>query len=181
MAARTNDGPHFDSLGMAGVCGGDGRGNFGCRLVPIKISPRHSGYATSYAISAAALYATAVGARAMNLSYAGDRPSRLERLAMHWAITRGCVVVAAAGNSGYSGGPPCMYPAAYAADGLGIQVGATDRFDQRTELVVLRPGHGPHGPGPGHLDHVHDLPERRRHRPIPATSPWPGPRSPPRS
>ena len=139
MAARTNDGPHFDSLGMAGVCGGDGRGNFGCRLVPIKISPRHSGYATSYAISAAMLYATAVGARAMNLSYAGDGPSRLERLAMHWAIARGCVVVAAAGNSGYPGGPSVQYPAAYAADGLGIQVGATDRFDQRASWSSYGP------------------------------------------
>jgi subtilisin family serine protease len=147
VAARTNDGPHFDSLGVAGVCGGDGRGNFGCHLVPIKISPRHSGSATSYAISAAALYATAVGARAMNLSYAGDGPSRLERLAMHWAIARGCVVVAAAGNSGYPGGPGPMYPAAYAADGLGIQVGATDRFDHRTywssygpDMDLMAPG-----------------------------------------
>lgn len=147
MAARTNDGPHFDSLGMAGVCGGDGRGNFGCRIVPIKISPRHSGYATSYAISAAALYATAVGARAMNLSYAGNYPSRLERLAMHWAIARGCVVVVAAGNNGYLTDPRVQYPAAYAADGLGIQVGATDRFDQRTtwssynqDMDLMAPG-----------------------------------------
>ena len=139
MAARTNDGPHFDSLGMAGVCGGDGRGNFGCRIVPIKISPRHSGSASSYTISAAALYATAVGARAMNLSYAGSSPSRVERLAMHWAIVRGCVVVAAAGNSGYPGGPGVQYPAAYAADGLGIQVGATDRFDQRASWSSYGP------------------------------------------
>jgi len=147
MAARTNDGPHFDSLGMAGVCGGNGRDNFGCRLVPIKISPRHSGYATSYAISAAALYATAVGARAMNLSYAGTSPSRLERLAMHWAIARGCVIVVAAGNSGYPENSGPQYPAAYAADGLGIQVGATDRFDQRTywssygqDMDLMAPG-----------------------------------------
>jgi subtilisin family serine protease len=139
MAARTNDGPHFDSLGMAGVCGGDGRDNFGCHLVPIKISPRHSGSATSYAISAAALYATAVGARAMNLSYAGNSPSRIERLAMHWAIARGCVVVAAAGNNGYLTAPGVQYPAAYAADGLGIQVGATDRFDQRTSWSSYGP------------------------------------------
>ena len=147
MAARTNDGPHFDSLGMAGVCGGDGHGNFGCRLVPIKVSPRHSGSATSYTLSAAALYATAVGARAMNLSYAGTAPSRLERLAMHWAIVRGCVVVAAAGNSGYPSNAGPQYPADYAADGLGIQVGATDRFDQRTywssygrDMDLMAPG-----------------------------------------
>ena len=147
MAARTNDGPHFDSLGMAGVCGGDGHANFGCHIVPIKISPRHSGSATSYVISAAMLYATALGARAMNLSYAGDGPSRLERLAMQWAITHGCVVVAASGNSGYPGGINVQYPAAYAADGLGIQVGATDRFDRRAtwssygpDMDLMAPG-----------------------------------------
>ena len=147
MAALTGDGPHFDSLGMAGVCGGDGHGNFGCRIVPIKISPHYSGSATSYAMSAAMLYAAAVGARAMNLSYAGLGPSRVERLAMHWAIAHGCVVVVAAGNSGYPGGPGPMYPAAYAADGLGIQVGATDRFDQRTywssygpDMDLMAPG-----------------------------------------
>jgi hypothetical protein len=40
-----------------------------------------------------------------------------------------------------------MYPAAYAADGLGIQVGATDRFDQRTywssygpDMDLMAPG-----------------------------------------
>jgi len=139
MAARTGDGPHFDSLGVAGVCGGDGRGNAGCRIVPMKISPFHSGYASSYVIAAAMLYAAAVGARAMNLSYAGDGPSRLERLAMHQALTHGCVVVAAAGNRGYPGGVNVQYPAAYAADGLGIQVGASDESDRRTEWSSYGP------------------------------------------
>src|SRR5258706_15865025 len=102
MAARTNEGAHFDSLGMAGVCGGDGEANPGCRLVPIKIAPGHEHTATSFDIARAMLYATRIGARAMNLSFVGAGPSRLERLAMLEAITHGCVVVAAAGNRGLS-------------------------------------------------------------------------------
>jgi subtilisin family serine protease len=149
LAARTNDGPHFDSLGVAGVCGGDGAGNAGCRIVPIKIAPRHSGSATSYAVAAAIAHATAAGARAMNLSFAGDAPSRVERLALHHAITHGCVVVAASGNHGYSTLRARMYPASFAADGLCIQVGASDALDRRTvwsgygpDMDLVAPGLG---------------------------------------
>ncbi len=137
MAARTNDGVHFDSLGVAGVCGGDGAGNFGCRIVPIKIAPYRSGNATAFAIANAAIYAASVGARAMNLSFAGPGASRTERLALAWALTHGCVVVAAAGN--HSDALP-MCPALYAADGLCIQVGASDEFDRRTAWSSHGPG-----------------------------------------
>ncbi|MEK7824164.1 MAG: S8 family serine peptidase [Candidatus Eisenbacteria bacterium] len=140
MAARTNEGAHFDSLGMAGVCGGDGATNPGCRLVPIKIAPGRTGTATSFDIARAILYATNVGARAMNLSFAGGGPSRLERLAMLYAITHGCVVVAAAGNRGFRDGALPQYPAAYAADGLGIQVGASDAWDRRAVWSSYGPG-----------------------------------------
>ena len=140
MAARTNEGAHFDSLGIAGVCGGDGGANPGCHLVPIKIASGHANTATSFDITRAMLYATRVGARAMNLSFAGGGPSRLERLAMQEAITHGCVVVAAAGNRGYFDGPLPQYPAAYAADGLGIQVGASDAWDQRAIWSSYGPG-----------------------------------------
>jgi subtilisin family serine protease len=140
MAARTHEGARFDSLGMAGVCGGDGAANPGCRLVPIKIAPGRTGTATSFDIARAMLHATSVGARAMNLSFAGGGPSRLERLAMLHAITHGCVVVAAAGNLGFTDGTRPQYPAAYAADGLGIQVGASDPWDRR-------PVWSSHGPG----------------------------------
>jgi len=147
MAARTNEGAHFDSLGMAGVCGGDGAANPGCRLVPIKIAPGHSGGATSFDIARAMLYATRVGARAMNLSFAGGGPSRLERLAMLEAITHGCVVVAAAGNHGFQNGWLPQYPAAYAADGLGIQVGAIDAWARRAAWSSYGPGLDVMAPG----------------------------------
>ena len=140
MAARTNDGAHFDSLGVAGVCGGDGAANLGCRLVPIKVTQGHLGIASSYDIARAVLYATAVGARAMNLSIAGGGASRVERIALYYAITHGCVVVAAAGNRGTSAGDAPQYPAAYAQFGLCIQVGASDALDQRAAFSSHGPG-----------------------------------------
>jgi subtilisin family serine protease len=142
MAARTNDGVHFDSLGTAGVCGGDGRGNLGCRIVPIKITRDPSGLASSFDIARAIHYATRVGCRALNLSYAGDVGSQVERAALHHAMLHDCVVVAAAGNRGFVYGNPTQpqYPAAYAADGLCVQVGATDPFDRRAPWSSYGPG-----------------------------------------
>jgi len=137
MAARSGEGPHFDSLGVAGVCGGDGGTNVGCRIVPIKIAPGHTGVATSFDIARAIVYATDVGARAVNLSFAGSGGSALERGALYYAVTRGTIVVAASGNRG-SAVP--QYPAAYAADGLCIQVGASDPFDRRTAFSSYGPG-----------------------------------------
>ncbi len=141
MAARTNDGPHFSGSGVAGVCGGDGVTTAGCRIVPIKIAPGHSGDATSFDIAAAAIHAADVGARAMNLSFAGSGASRVERLALTYALVRGCVVVAAAGNLGTRPNPRLpQYPAAYAADGLCIQVGASDPSDARVVFSSYGPG-----------------------------------------
>ena len=141
FAARTNEGWHFaDTLGVAGICGGNGRENFGCHLVPIKISPGRTGYSSSFDIARAMVYSAEVGARAMNLSFASDGPSRVERMAMYYAIVRGCVVSVAAGNKGFLTGTLPQYPAAYAADGLGIQTGATDFNDKRTLFSSYGPG-----------------------------------------
>lgn len=140
MAARTNDGVHFDSLGAAGVCGGDGADNFGCRIVPIKITQGNSGESSSFDIARAVFYATRVGCRALNLSFAGDEPSEIERKALRHAITHGCVVVTAIGNRGFVYGPRPQYPAAYAADGLCIAVGASDEWDRRAVFSSYGPG-----------------------------------------
>jgi subtilisin family serine protease len=148
MAARTNDGaPYAPGSGVAGVCGGDGAGNAGCRLVPIKITPGHSGEATTFDIARALMHAADVGARAVNLSFAGESPSRLERLALTYALFKGCVPVCAAGNSGFDFPTLPLFPACYAADGLAISVGASDASDQRTSfssypfgLDLLAPG-----------------------------------------
>src|SRR6516225_8682409 len=136
MAARSGEGPHFDSLGVAGVCGGDGGSNLGCRIVSIKITPGHLGLASSFDIARAILYAADLGARAVNLSFAGAGESAVERGALYYALTRGCVVVAAAGNRGNA---TPQYPAAYAADGLCIAVGASDPRDRRAAFSSYGP------------------------------------------
>ena len=140
MAARSNNGASVDTFGIAGVCGGNGDDNAGCRIVAIKITPGNTGFATSFDIGQALLYATALGARAMNLSFAGTSPSRVERLAMYQAITHGCVLVGASGNSGFNQGTLAQYPSAYSADGLGVQVGASDQNDQRAIFSSYGPG-----------------------------------------
>lgn len=138
--SRTNNGAHFSNSGVAGVCGGDGVGNAGCAVVPIKITSGSSGYASAWDISLAVMYAAEVGARAVNLSFAGEQPSRLERLALTSSLLRGCVVVAAAGNSGSLNPTKAWYPAAYAQSGLCIQVGASDVFDERVTFSSYGPG-----------------------------------------
>lgn len=124
MAAATGEGAHFDSLGMAGVCGT-------CGIVPIRITRGSRRTATAFDIAQAILYSADIGARAMNLSFAGGGRSRLERLALEYALARGCVVVAASGNRGHLQPQPPQYPAEYAADGLCVAVGASDSFDRR--------------------------------------------------
>ena len=134
MVARTNDGPHFaPNTGIAGVCGGDGVANAGCRVVPIKIAPDTSGEATTFDIARGIVHAADVGARAVNMSFAGAGPSRTERLALTYALFNGCVPVGAAGNSGFDPVEAVipLYPAQYALDGLAISVGASDERDQR--------------------------------------------------
>ena len=137
MASRTNDGAHFaPNTGIAGVCGGDGAANFGCRIVPIKIAPDTSGEATTFDIARGIVHAADVGARAVNMSFAGEGPSRTERLALTYALLNGCVPVGAAGNSGFDPVEAVipLYPAQYARDGLAISVGASDERDQRTSF-----------------------------------------------
>jgi len=139
MAALTNDGAHFDSLGVAGVCGGDGRTNAGCRIVPIKLTTRATGYTSSFDIASAIVWATRAGARAINLSVAGGGDTRVERAALFYAITRGCVAVASSGNSGTTANPAVLYPAAYAAEGLCVSVGASDAWDRRAAFSSYGP------------------------------------------
>lgn len=133
MAARTNNGaPIAAGTGVAGVCGGDGLENAGCRIVPIKIAEGHSGEATSFDIARAFLHAADVGARALNLSFAGETGNRAERLALTYALYNGCIPVCAAGNSGFDQPRLPQFPASFAADGIAISVGASNPADRRT-------------------------------------------------
>jgi subtilisin family serine protease len=154
MAARTNDGAHFaPNTGIAGVCGGDGATNAGCRIVPIKIAPDTSGEATTFDIARGIIHATDVGARAVNMSFAGEGPSRTERLALTYALFNGCVPVGSSGNSGFDPVEAVfpLYPAQYARDGIAISVGASDERDQRALFSSYPSGLDLVAPGSGNI------------------------------
>lgn len=86
---------------------------------------------TSATTAQAIRFAVDHGAKVINLSLGGEVGSTAEREALLYAVERGVVVVAAAGNEGDAGSPP-SYPAAYAKDIDGvIAVGAVDYALQR--------------------------------------------------
>ncbi|AKQ67926.1 Protease [Myxococcus hansupus] len=102
LAARTNNG-----VGGAGVC-------WGCQLMPLKISTS-SGTIDMAAVNAAIRYAADNGARVINMSfgtgYNPNAPSQVypcssfpdTQNAVNYALSKGVVLVAAAGNDGAVG------------------------------------------------------------------------------
>lgn len=98
---------------------------------------------TFEAIADGIQFAADQGARIINLSLGGGMPSATVRSAVHYAIARRAIVVAAAGNDGDT---TLSYPAAYPEV---IAVGASDTLDHVAafsnsgpELDVVAPGTG---------------------------------------
>jgi len=99
-------------------------------------------------------YAVDRGADVINLSISKDQPTRAERAAIRYAISKGVVLVAAAGNEGAGKRhAPYSYPASL--PGV-ISVAAADKsqrrasFSNRNSLVtVAAPGVDVLGAGPG--------------------------------
>jgi len=96
----------------------------GCRVLPVKVMAA-DGTGDSYDIAAGIEYAADAGARVINLSLAGPS-DQLMSDAVSYARSKGCVVVAAAGNEGSPDGAD--YPARY--EGV-VGVGAVDRTGAR--------------------------------------------------
>jgi subtilisin family serine protease len=110
-AAAANNG-----VGIAGMC-------WQCRILPVKVlNARGSG--THSDIAAGIVWATRHGADVINLSLAGPSDANVIHDAVNFALRRGVVVVAAAGNEGSH---RKFYPAAY--PGV-ISVGATNNADR---------------------------------------------------
>ena len=129
-AARTDNG-----IGIAGVCGN-------CRFMPVKVM-QPSGIANYSDIAAGVVYATAKGARVINLSLGGYADSKTLRDAITNAVAQNIVVVGGAGNDGVS---TPFYPAAYEDV---IAVAGTTAADTRTGasnygswVDVCAPGEG---------------------------------------
>ena len=85
---------------------------------------------SSATVARAIRFAADNGAKVINLSLGGPDSSEAEREAVAYAVGKGVVIIAAAGNAGESGNEP-SYPGAYAKDIEGlIAVGAVD-FQRR--------------------------------------------------
>ena len=114
IAATTGNG-----MGIAGI-------NSHARIMVLKALNRNGVTRASY-VAEAILYAVNNGARVINLSVGGKGVTRLEQMAVDYAISRGVVVVVAAGNG-------AVDVEDFAAAGLDnvITVAATDVGDQRT-------------------------------------------------
>ncbi len=82
----------------------------GVRILPVRVLDAN-GSGVSSNVAAGIIWATNKGARVINLSLGGGRSTGIQ-IAMQYALSKGVVVLAAAGNNGASG-DEAVYPAAY--------------------------------------------------------------------
>jgi subtilisin family serine protease len=125
-----------DGQGMAGFCGS-------CKLDIVKDIGL-----TSFSVATAIKTLTDAGVRVINMSFGGPGLSQMEKDALDYAMGKGVLLVASAGNDG----GPVNYPAAYlqpdgGAAGYGLAVGASDANDHPapwsswgSHLSLLAPG-----------------------------------------
>ena len=122
-----------NALGMAGIAGT-------VKILPVKVlNASNVGWMAD--VAAGITYAVDQGARVINLSLAGSAASLSVRDAIAYAVSKGVVVVAAAGNDNTSAN---RYPAVY--DTV-VAVGATDYNNVRWSLSNFGPNVDVMAPG----------------------------------
>ncbi len=143
--ARDPQGHGTHVAGIIAATSGNGVGGSGvsdARILPVTIADSR-GRTTTSALVRGLRYASARGARVINISFGGRGFSAVEQRAIDDATRRGALVVAAAGNrGGRQGGPD--YPGAYrqvlAVAALGTD-GRVLGISQRGEQVgIAAPG-----------------------------------------
>jgi thermitase len=97
VAARANNG-----IGVAGAC-------WRCSVMPVKVISSN-GFGTAADIAEGIVWATAHGARVINMSFTLSAPDPAVGAAVEHARSQGVVLVAAAGNTGTA---DVSFPAAY--------------------------------------------------------------------
>jgi subtilisin family serine protease len=112
IAAQGNNG-----IGIAGVC-------WKCEIMPVKVLD-YSGSGTDGWVASGITWAVDHGADVINMSLGGPDSSTTLQDAVDYALEKGVVVVAAAGNDGLT---TLNYPAAYSGV---ISVGADDASNSR--------------------------------------------------
>jgi subtilisin family serine protease len=132
--------------GLVGATGNNAKGvagpNWGAKILPLQVLG-DDGVGYTSEVATAIRYAADQGAKVISLSLGSSNPDQFLRDQISYAIGRGAVVIAAAGNSGCD----CMvYPANYQEV---VAVGATDQDDNRASfssyganLDLVAPGSG---------------------------------------
>ncbi len=133
----SENGHETNVAGVIGGVGNNGQGvsgvNWQCSLMALRLSLSY----TSEEVAAALDYATANGARVVNMSFGGDvfgpEGDPLVKAAVDHAYAKGLLLVASAGNS-YSSRP--TYPASYYNV---LSVASTDGEDKKTDHSSFGP------------------------------------------
>lgn len=109
------------------------------RLMPIKVLSGE-GWGSDADVASGIRFAADEGAQVINLSLGGPSPSKVLASAVKYALGKGVVIVAAAGNSHFDVGYPAAYPGVLA-------VSASDAHDQIAwfssrgpEVAIAAPG-----------------------------------------
>ncbi|ADL53774.1 S8 family peptidase [Clostridium cellulovorans] len=147
----TNSGSYMDDEGhgtaMAGIIAADRANGIGvsgiaydAKILSVKVLDSR-GEGDTLTTSEGIKWAADNGAKILNLSLGGDSSDPILEDAVNYAVSKGCVIIAASGNDGVFG---VGYPAAY---NNVIAVGATDEANQWSnfsnygdELDVVAPG-----------------------------------------
>lgn len=126
-ADPTDDNGHGTAVaGVLAARAGNGEGGAGvcpsCTVMPVKVLGANGGGLDS-TVAAGIVWATDHGARVINMSLGGPQSSQVLADAVAYAVSKGVVLIAAAGNSGTT---TQFYPAAY--PGV-VSVAATNSSD----------------------------------------------------
>lgn len=130
--------------GIVGATQNNGVGVSGlapdAKILPIKINPGGQNTFSSDQLASAIAYATAHGAKIINLSLTVDQQTQTVQEAIQSALDKGVIVVAAAGNNGGAVEFPATMPGVFA-------VAATDQSNHLAslsnsgpEILVAAPG-----------------------------------------
>jgi subtilisin family serine protease len=131
---RDGHGHGTHCMGIAAASWGKNIGIIGAAPAATKIAMKvlsNSGSGASSWIADGIKKAADVGADVISLSVGGSQPDPYTRQAIQYAISKGCWVVAAAGNDG---GPATSYPGHWSES---CAVAATDKNDRRASFSTI--------------------------------------------